>query len=260
MRETNTILSYFKTSGLVNQLEFGSGLEFNGTQCNTVFRAELRKQLRDSYEVRIEQNGGVHGPIDTFKLTNQSVLTWDDHWVDTGEGKIIDPLIRHMNLQRNELVYVNMNTPRLGLKTLSLEGNANLSHLYIHEAPELSELNLSGCVSLQHVALGLNRSLTRLSLNGCGLPSPVLEQVLRDFRPVIAASANVSGVGMFRKTSTTLLDLRGNEIDWSNRNVASKIRLLLCNNWSVKWDNRPPSDVVPLRLYSVPVESSVETR
>jgi hypothetical protein len=260
MIETNTILSYFKTAGLTNQIEFGNGPEFNGTRCETVFRSSLRRQLRDSYEIRVEQNGKTHGPINVFKLTNQSVLTWDDHWIDARDNTIIDPLIRHMNLQRNELVYVNMNTPRLGLKTLSLEGNKNLSHLYIHEAPELTELDLSGCVSLRHVALGINRSITKLSLNGCGLSGPVLEQVLRDFRPVITASANVAGVGMFRKTSTTLLDLRGNDVDWSNRNIASKIRLLLCNNWAVKWDQAPPANIVPIRLYSVPVESRVVTR
>ena len=71
-------------------------------------------------------------------------------------------------------------------------------------------------------------------------------------------SANVSGAGAFRLQHNTLLDLRGNEIDWSNRRIASKIRLLLTNNWVVKWSNNPPTSVIPAQLYARYVESRIE--
>jgi hypothetical protein len=84
-----------------------------------------------------------------------------------------------------------------------------------------------------------------------------MEQLLRDFTPTICASANVRGVGAFRKQHNTVLDLRGNEVVWSNRRIASKIRMLLTNNWVVKWDNNPPADIVPPQLYGFFVESQI---
>jgi hypothetical protein len=86
----------------------------------------------------------------------------------------------------------------------------------------------------------------------------VMEQLLRDFTPTITSNANLSGAGVFRLQHNTLLDLRGNEIDWSNRRIASKIRLLLTNNWVVKWSNNPPTSIVPAQLYARYVESRIE--
>lgn len=249
--------TFFKTETGVNQLEFGVGLEFNHVRGDFLYKALLRKELIDSYRIDIEFKDGKKSPIDLLKLTNQKILTWDDHWIDEQTGLSIDPLISEINLQRNSLVYVNMSLPRAELTRLNLEGNRNLTHLYIHHTPKLQHLNLSNCTSLSYVSLGENRSITHLSIKGCGLAPSVVEQVLRDFRPTITSSANQRGVGMFRKTFSTLLDLRGNEMDWSNTRISSKIRMLLCNNWVVKWDQNPPADIIPPALYAFYVESTI---
>lgn len=252
---SHVLRSYAKVVENTSLLEFGPGTRwFNGTRGGEVRRAELRRQLTDSVEIELEYE---EKPPDVFKLTNQSLLTWDDYWVDARTNLITDPKITELNLQRNKLVYVNINTPRLGLKTLNVEGNRDLQHLYVHEAPGLEELNITGCESLEYVSLGVNRRLRNLIANNCNMSEGTMEQLLRDFTPTLTANANLKGVGMFRKQHTTLLDLRGNEVVWSNRRIASKIRLLLCNNWVVKWDNNPPVDIVPPQLYAFYVESVV---
>jgi hypothetical protein len=249
-----TLLSYCKYVENSKILEFGSNKEVFNYATNNL-RSTLRKQFTDSLQIVIEE---AEDKIDTFKLTNQSLTTWDDYWVNSETGLITDPMIIDMNLQRNSLIYVNMNTPRLGLKTLNLEGNNTLEHLYIHESPALERLDISFCTSLKYVSLGINRSIKELIARDCNMSPLAMEQLLRDFAPVYTSSANVRGVGMFRKQHSTVLDLRGNTIDWSNRRIASKIRLLLTNNWVVKWDNNPPSDIIPPSMYGVFVESRVE--
>jgi hypothetical protein len=89
------------------------------------------------------------------------------------------------------------------------------------------------------------------------MSTETLQQLLRDFTPTMTANANLRGVGAFRKTHNTLLDLRGNQIDWNNRKIASKIRLLLTNNWVVKWDNNPPTEIIPIQMYGFFVESRI---
>lgn len=253
-----TICSFFKTSSVVNSLEFGNtSAHFNGAKGEAVLSSRLERQFPNSFRVVVEKRERLVGYIDTFKLTNQNVLTWDDYWVDEDKGWTVDPRIRHLNLQRNDLLYVNMSMERGELQTLNLEGNKSLQYLYVHRAPNLSELILDNCTALGSITLGFNYSLTKVSARGCEMTSSVMEQLLRDFRPVITSSGETRGAGMFRKTSTTLLDLTGNTIDWSNKRIASKIRLLLTNNWEVRWDNPPPTDVVPLRMYTFPVESRV---
>lgn len=246
---------YFKVAGTdVKALGFGhTGREFNGVRGGGAKRAELRRQLRDSFEIVIEKDGDM---IHELKLTNQQVLTWDDHWVKGGE--IVDPGIQVLNLSRNRLVYVNINTPRPGLTRLDLSGNTPLQVLHLHECPELTYLDISGCQGLVNVALGLNGRIQSLIAKDCNMSSDVMEQLLRDFTPTITSSSNVSGAGVFRLQHSTLLDLRGNEIDWSNRRIASKIRLLLTNNWVVKWSNNPPTSIVPAQLYARYVESRIE--
>jgi hypothetical protein len=240
-------------------LEFGPEQRyFNHAVGVDIYRASVRKQLTDSLEVVIEKNGLGLNPISEFKLTNQSLTTWDDHWIDPERNLIIDPKILKLNLQRNRLVYVNINTPRPELIELNLEGNKDLVHLYIHETPKLSRLDISGCVSLEYVALGINRNIQELVAKDCRMTESVMEQLLRDFTPTVCASANVRGIGAFRKQHSTVLDLRGNEIVWSNRRIASKIRVLLTNNWVVKWDNNPPYDIVPPQLYGFFVESQID--
>lgn len=258
MNYYNTIQTFFKVEAGVNALEFGPNREFNGTRCGTIYRSLLQKQLIDSYRVEIKQKGAEHKPINTLKLTNQSLLTWDDYWVDRDRGIMVDPLIHNLNLQRNKLIYVNINMPRTELNTLNLEGNKDLAHLYIHYAPNLRELVIDGCKSLQYISLGENKMIKRLSARNCNLSPVPMQYLLRDFRPTLTSNSNERGAGMFRKNYETELDLRGNMIDWGNRKIASKIRLLLCNNWVVKWDENPPADIIPPSLYAFFVESKVE--
>lgn len=246
--------AYCKYIGSSPILEFGPGTEYFNYVAGEkqILRASIRKQFTDSMEVEVEANGQ---DIDTFKLTNQSLLTWDDHWVDA--DAMVDPRITNLNLQRNKLVYVNINLPRPSLQTLNLEGNPDLQHLYVHEAPNLQRLDISGCKGLRFISLGLNYSLREVVARDCGMSTETLRQLLRDFRPVYTASANVRGIGTFRKQYETVLDLRGNNIDWGDRQIASKIRLLLTNNWVVKWDADPPPQIIPPSLYRFFVESRV---
>jgi hypothetical protein len=252
--KNRTIYSFFKTSKVINSLDFGkTASHFNGAKGDNVLSSRLERQFHNSFKVVVE----ARGEIEMLKLTNQNILTWDDYWLDEREGVIIDPGIKHINLQRNDLIYVNMSVERKRLHTLNLEGNSDLKYLHIHKSQSLSELVLDGCTSLEQINLGLNYSYTRISAKGCKMRGQVMEQLLRDFRPVITSSGEVRGAGMFRKTSTTLLDLTGNTIDWSNRRIASKIRMLLTNNWEVRWDNPPPTEIIPLRMYAFPVESRI---
>jgi hypothetical protein len=259
--KTNTMRGYFKVSeDGIRALEFGANGEFNGTRCSSIYRSSLKRQLTDSFEITVEQYGERHSVINELKITNQSMLTWDDHWFDAGTGKIIDPRISTLDLRKNNLVYVNINTPRSYLKVLNVSQNSGLRVLHLHECPLLEELNISECKELENISLGINKSLKTINAKGCNMSSSAMEQLLRDFTPVITASANVKGVGAFRKQYETLLDLRGNTIDWSNKKIASKIRLLLTNNWIVKWDNNPPTEVMPIQLYRFFVESEIGTR
>ena len=254
--KNKSICSFFKTSLSTNLLPFGTNsTNFNGVFGQSVRRCFIDKDFNDSCRVHVEK--GDQGSIELLKLTNQNLLTWDDYWVDSETGKITDPEIKSINLQRNDLVYVNFNLHREALEYLNLEGNTSLEHVYVHSAPKLSSLILDNCTSLKYICLGNNKSITLLSARNCGLSSGSLEQLLRDFRPTIAYNRPITGAGLFRKSPSTLLDLTGNTIDWSNRKIASKIRLLLTNHWEVRWDNPPPTEVIPLRMYSTPVESKV---
>lgn len=208
--------------------------------------AQLIKQMNDSYMIEINSNLPV---IHELKLTNQNILTWDDLWIDKSTKALIDPKILSINLQKNNLVYANFNTSKRELKILNLEGNVGLSAIFIHEAPKLEVLNLSNCPALEVINLGKNRSIKALLARNCNLSSAIQEKLLRDFTPTVTSSSNRSP-NMFRKQYDCLVDVRGMEVDWSNRRVASKIRLLLCNNWMVLWDNAPPVSIIPPQMYA----------
>lgn len=211
--------------------------------------ASLLKQMNDSYLIELRKDGRNTRDISSFKLTNQDVLTWEDHWIDAESGNLIDPMIRDMNLQKNRLVHANFNVLRTKLQRLNLEGNTNMRAVFITNAPALEVLNLSNCPALEVINLGNNRAIKALLARNCALTPLSQERLLRDFRPVHTASSNRE-FAMFRKSYETLLDMRGTEIDWSNRRVASKIRMLLCNNWLVLWDNPPPASIVPPHMYA----------
>lgn len=255
---TNTLLSYCKLSGGSRLLEFGETKEhFNYVSGEGIFRAKISRQLTDSIEISIEKKDKNLSLIDELKITNQSLLTWDDYWITSEGNVIIDPRIKNLNLQRNHLVYVNMNTPRLELISLNLEGNQNLQHLYLHEVPKLKRLDITGCTGLKYISMGINGAIQEIIAKDCNMSPSAMEQLLRDFTPIVTANANLRGAGAFRKQHSTVVDFRGNTIDWSNRKIASKIRLLLLNNWVVKWDNNPPYNIIPPQMYGVFVESQI---
>jgi hypothetical protein len=121
--------------------------------------------------------------------------------------------------------------------------------LFISESPNLEVLNISNCPGLEVINLGLNGGVKALLARNCAFTPQTLGRLLRDFRPVKTASSNVK-FNLFRKNYETILDLRGTAIPWNDRRVASKIRLLLCNNWMVLWDNPPPQTIVPPHMYA----------
>jgi hypothetical protein len=209
----------------------------------------LKKQKTNSAQILI---GTKDTSIKELKLTNQNILTWDDLWIDELDKNSVDPLIESINLQRNSLLYANFNLKREKLRFLNLEGNTNLKAFIGTELEMLEVLDLSNCINLESVNLGLSKNIKMLSLKNCRLTEAGLEQVLSSFIPTKTASANIKPGSLppFRKIYETLLDLRGNDINWGNRRIASKIRLLITNNWSVLWDNPPPTSVIPIQMYA----------
>lgn len=250
--------SFFKTTKNVKNLTFGikEPRHFNYVNfCDTEKlylgnRVGLFKQMNDSYLLEIERDEKYPQPtLPELKLTNQGILTWEDHWIDADSKELIDPRIISINLQKNSLVHANFNLPRANLTHLNLEGNLNMQAVMINDAPQLETLNISNCPALNVINLGANRKLKALLARNCALLPIVQERLLRDFTPTLTSNSNTS-FNMFRKNIDTLLDIRGSEIDWGNRRVASKIRLLLCNNWMVLWDNTPPASVIPPQMYA----------
>ena len=250
--------SFFKISSKdIKTLSFGLKLPENfnyfdvpdppGTYINN--SAKLYKQMNDSFLLEVSIDERYNGPLKELKLTNQNILTWEDHWINAGTNTIIDPKIERINLQKNTLVHANFNLTRNGLKYINLESNKNMRGVFIADAPNLEVLNISNCQALDVINLGNNKGIKALIAKNCNLSSTLQERLLRDFRPVQTSSSNRQ-FSMFRKTYETVLDLRGTEIDWGNRRVASKIRMLLCNNWLVLWDNPPPVSVIPPQMYA----------
>lgn len=250
--------TFFKVDKNVKALSFGlkSPSKFNyvnfedpdNNYLNNT--ALLFKQMNDSYLLEIERDERYPDDIvPELKLTNQNILTWEDHWIDAESKNLIDPKITRINLQKNQLIHANFNLPRLELRHLNLEGNLNMRAVFVYEAPKLETLNLSNCPGLHVINLGGNRNIKALLARNCNLTSLAQERLLRDFRPTLTSSSNVK-FNLFRKSFKTLVDLRGSEIDWGNRLIASKIRLLLCNNWLVLWDNTPPVSIIPPHMYS----------
>lgn len=250
--------TFFKTTKNVKNLTFGikEPRNFNYVDfCDSqglylANRASLFKQMHDSYLLEIEVDKKFpQATLPELKLTNQNILTWEDHWIDAKSKELIDPKIVTVNLQKNSLVHANFNLPREELAYLNLEGNLNLQAVLITQAPKLEVLNISNCPALNVINLGKNGALKAFLAKNCQLNPIVQERLLRDFTPIKTSSSNIS-FNMFRKQHETLLDIRGSEIDWGNRRIASKIRLLLCNNWMVLWDNAPPTSIIPPQMYS----------
>jgi hypothetical protein len=251
------IHSFFKTTKETKLLTFGQKMPKNFNYIDfkdeknlyLKNRTAIYKQMHDSYLLEIETDKEYGPVIPELKLTNQNIITWEDHWIDANSMALIDPKIAKLNLQKNTFTHANFNIARNELQNLNLEGNLNIQALIIMEAPKLEILNISNCPSLNVINLGFNKNLKAFLAKNCNLNAVVQERLLRDFTPTKTASSN-EPFNMFRKRAETLLDLRGSEINWGNRRIASKIRLLLCNNWMVLWDNNPPTSIVPPHMYS----------
>jgi hypothetical protein len=213
-------------------------------------RAFLYKEKSNSMGIAIQTQGVAL--IEELKITNQNILTWDDLWIDAESSYSVDPKIESINLQRNDLLYVNFNLKREFLKSINLEGNYNLKSFIATDLPNLEVVNLDNCVELDYINLGLSKNIGILSLKNCRLTEKAMERTLSSFIPSVTASANIAPGTLppFRKVYKTLLDLRGNDINWGNTRIASKIRLLVTNNWLVLWDNPPPTSVIPIQMYA----------
>ena len=255
---SRTLHSFFKTIKGAKSMSFGEKAPstFNYVNFNDKSkiygsnRGSIIKQMHSSYLLEIELDEKYPSPvIPELKLTNLGILTWEDHWIDADSKRLIDPKIARLNLQKNSLVHANLNLPREELVYLNLEGNTNLQAVFIYMAPKLEVLNISNCPGISVINLGINKNIKALLVRNCQLNSISQERLLRDFTPTLTSSSNTS-FNMFRKKFETIVDMRGSEIDWSNRRVASKIRLLLCNNWMVLWDNPPPTSIVPPQMYA----------
>lgn len=255
---TRRLSSFFKVRKGTKELPFGlrSDCRFNYFRSPDAEgrslrdRGILKKQMNDSYELHLEVDEDYGVTIPELKLTNQGIVTWEDYWIDSESKVLVDPMIEHLNLQKNVIIHANLNVKRSALRTLILEGNVPMQALFVSNAPKLEHLNISNCPALKVVNLGFNGSLKTVLARNCALSSEVQEKLLGGMRPVLTSSSNSKEFTLFKKKYETLVDLRGTEIDWGNRRVASKIRLLLCNNWMVLWDNVPPASVVPPQMYS----------
>lgn len=249
---TTIIRTYFKSDSS-NVRTMGFGLKCSPGSFNYVNpkdshssdKALLTKQMSDSFQLSVQLR---HRQIDELKLTNQNILTWEDYWIDENNS-LVDPHIKTLNLQKNSLVYFNANLSRQSLERINLESNPSLVGFILSDSPNVEYINLSNCTSLTNVNLGNNSRIKAIVARNCNLPGQTQERLLRDFKPTLTSGGSEE-FSLFRKNYDTLLDLRGSVIDWGNRRVASKIRLLLCNNWLVLWDNPPPTSVVPPQMYA----------
>lgn len=167
--------------------------------------------------------------IDELKITNIKITDWDDIWQDK-KGNIIDPRIEKLDLSHNLLKNLSILDERKDLKELNISFNSPLVYLNVSNAPKLKKINISYCYSIEYINLSSSTELEDISINGCNCSEQCLESLLRNIKP--------KRVGR--------LDLRGNKINWGNRNISSKIRLLLANNWKILWDSNPPDSIIPL--------------
>lgn len=207
------------------------------TETNLLRHRRMSSRL---IELTLEQND----PISVLRLGGSGIVYWDDFWVN--QNTPVDPKIRSMELQ-NSIALQVLNIPYLRqyLTNVNLSGSKNLRYLNLSRCPNLVSLDLERCHSLSEVSLGMNPELNRLSVRNSRLPEEILEQLLSGFCPA-KSPVEITERGMVYEA---YLDLRGNAMPWNNRRIASKIRLLLCNNVAVAWSNNPPEAVIPLEMY-----------
>lgn len=191
-------------------------------------------------ELRLERND----PVDCIKLVGTGIVYWDDFWLN---GSLpVTPMVRSIDLQ-NSITLRSLNIPysRPYLQTINLGGSKNLQYLNLSQCPGLISLDISRCHSVSEISLGKNLELNQLSVRNSQLAEEPLERILSGFSPA-KSPVEITTRGIIH---SAYLDLRGNIVPWNNRRIASKIRLLLCNNVAVAWSNNPPESVIPLEMY-----------
>ena len=162
-------------------------VEFQDKDVVTNDSAQLFKQKSNSCVISIKNI--KPGNIKSLKLTNQSLMTWDDLWLDSETGISVDPRIESINLQRNSLLYVNFNLKRTALKHINLEGNIYLKSFTGTNLSNLESLDFENCINLEIINLGLSKNIRSLSLKNCRLTEEGLERTLSSFIPTKTASA-----------------------------------------------------------------------
>lgn len=188
----------------------------------------FRKKKYNSYSIQLPSMDR-DSIIEELKLTNIKITDWDDVWEDK-RGNILDPKISKLNLSHNIIKNISILDPRPNLEKINLSFNPTLVYLNISYASNLSEIDLSYCSSLEYINLSSSFNLKKISLKNCDCSDSCLESLFRNITPHFIGE----------------IDLRGNSINWGNRKISSKIRLLLANNWQIKWDSNPPDSIIPL--------------
>jgi hypothetical protein len=194
--------------------------------------------------LRIECEVGDHNfEISELKLTNNPLRLWIDFWQQSGLS--FDPKIEKMNLSNNSrLELVSILESRPHLLSVDLSHNSSLSYVNLMGASNLSEIIMDGCPKLTKLTLGKLSKIQKLSFKNCNLREETLQDILGAYAPTITTVLQNK-----KSLQTSYVDLRGNDINWANRRIASKIRMLLTNNILVLWDNNPPNEIIPISYY-----------
>lgn len=185
------------------------------------------------------------GDIEKLKLTNTGITLWEDNWIEN--GKLAFPKIKHLILNNSELLEdISLINIGSDVEILELNNCPNLKYVNVKSSNSLEEIYLNNNSSLSEVKFGLNPNLRIISLKNCNLNEETLESIISDIYP---CKSHIDFIFPGKIKYSSVLDLSGNFIPWSNYHISSKIRMLLANNFRVIWSNDPPSDIIPVQYY-----------
>jgi uncharacterized protein YjbI with pentapeptide repeats len=156
-----------------------------------------------------------------------------------------------MDLSHNNLIGFSILDSRDKLKHINISHNAQLTYVNLSGKNKLQTVILDDCQLVSYVNLSGSRDLRVVSLKNCSMEEKTIEGLLRNFFPIKTYEPSSYPQYLANRQFNSYLDLRGNEINWLNRNIASKIRLLLANDWVVLWSNNPPESVIPIQYYKL---------
>lgn len=209
-----------------------------------------KSQGRIEFDYKIDNNqlfiyfDSIDNNFEYLKFNNTGIKAWLDIWFK--DKNRIDFNIKEINLSNSEyLQYIRFDQTK-GIEKLIANNCLNLSYLNLSNCENLERLELNSCTNLNSISFGKNTKLKILSLKNCDLSENSLENILSNFYPCESPAEYIS-LGKIKYES--LLDLRGNFINWENRKISSKIRMLLANNFMVLWDNIPPEEIIPIQYY-----------